>query len=212
MRKACLMLILILSVSGWLACNTGGEAKKAEGTQTEASNETVTLAMEEAQELKARFDTAETPEDKDAAMNELSSKLQELLELDPNNEMGNAMMDDVQLYYAEQWAKQGKYTKAMEIVDNVLAFSPDNANAKEKKAQYENWQYMTREEFDQIKKNMYMDEVTQLVGYPLRKTEDVDKYKRPVYGWIYKEPELQQAVTIWFNENGQVYSTSWPKK
>jgi len=206
------MLILILSVSGWLACNTGGEAGKAEGTQTEASSETVTLAMAEVQELKARLDAAETPEDQDAAMNELSSKLQELLELDPNNEMGNAMMDDVQLYYAEQWAKQGKYTKAIEIVDNVLAFSPDNANAQEKKAQYENWQYITREEFDQIKKNMYMDEVTQLVGYPMRKTEDVDKYKRPVYGWIYKEPELQQAVTIWFNENGQVYSTSWPKK
>lgn len=212
MRKAFIVLFLILSVSGWLACNKGNEANQAEGQQTQVDAEAVAQAMTQVTDLKAKFDAAETQEDRDAAMNELSSQLQTVLSLDPNHAEANAMMDDAQLYYAEQWVKQGKYAKALEIVNNVLAFSPNNAAAQEKKALYEDWQDTTKEEFDLVKKNMYMEEVTELIGYPRQKTEKADKYGQTVYGWIYKEPELQQAVTVWFNANGQVYSTSWPKK
>ncbi len=211
MRRVCLALILILSVSSWIACNKGGEgAQSADAGGDQVDSPRIAQLMTEVKTLKEQFDAAEDQTARDEAMTELSGKLEEVLSENPNHPEANAMMDDVQMYYAEQWAKQGKYSKAMEIVDSLLQFSPDNPKAQEMKARFENWMYMDREEFDQIKKGMYMDEVEQLVGYPLRKTEDVDKYKRPVYGWFYKN-KSQNAVSIWFNENGQVYSTRWPK-
>ena len=212
MRRFCLALILILSVSGWIACNKGGDgAQSADAAGEQVDSPRITQLMTEVKALQEQFEAAEDQKAKNEAMTELSGKLEVVLSENPNHPEANAMMDDVQMYYAEQWARQGKYKRAMEMVDSLLQFSPDNVKAQEMKARFEDWMYMEREEFDQIKKGMYMDEVEQLVGYPLRKSEDVDKYKRPVYGWFYKEPKLQKAVSIWFNENGQVYSTRWPK-
>ncbi len=212
MRRVCLALILILSVSSWIACNKGGEgAGSGDSGSDQVDSPRIAQLMTEVKTLKEQFDTAEDQKTKDDAMTELSGKLELVLSENPNHPEANAMMDDVQMYYAMQWAKQGKYSKAMEIVDSLLQFSPDNQKAQEMKANFENWMYMDKEEFEQIKKGMYMDEVEQMVGYPLRKTEDKDKLGRKVYGWFYKEPKLQKAVSIWFNENGQVYSTRWPK-
>jgi len=211
MKKACLMLLICASVVGFLACSNNKEAEQPAQPEQSVQGEAVAQMMTAVNELKAKYDAAETEEEKGKIMDELSMKLQDVLAKDPNNAEANALMDEVQLYYAGMWARQGKYSKALEIVDNVLQFSPDNQAAKDAKAQYEDWEYMTREEFDKIKKGMYMDEVTQLVGYPLRKTEDKDKYGRKVYGWFYKEPELNQAVSIWFDTNGQVWNRVWPK-
>ena len=213
MRKLFVILLLIMSVGGWMACNNKGakQEQSAEKQQSKISPEELNKSLTELKDLKAKFDAATTKKDKDDLMNELSGKVQLLLSKAPNNPDANAMMDDVQLYYAMEWAKQGKYSKAIEIVDNVLQFSPNNEKAKAMKAQFEDWQFMTHEEFKKIKKHMYMDEVTKLVGYPLRKETKKDKYKRTVHGWFYKEPSMNKAVAIWFNSNGQVWATNWPK-
>ena len=45
MRKAFIVLFLILSVSGWLACNKGNEANQAEAQPTQVDAEAVAQAM-----------------------------------------------------------------------------------------------------------------------------------------------------------------------
>ncbi len=213
MRKLFVILLLFMSVGGWMACNnkSANQGQSAENQEGKLSPEELNKSLTELNDLKAQFDAAEAKRDKDDLMNQLSGKLQLLLSKMPNNPEANAMMDDVQMYYAMEWAKQGKYKKAIEIVDNVLQFSPDNENAKAMKAQFENWEFMTRDEFNQIKKHMYMDEVEKLAGYPLRKETKEDKYKRTVHGWFYKEASVNKAVAIWFDANGQVWATKWPK-
>jgi tetratricopeptide (TPR) repeat protein len=213
MRKLFVILLLIMSVGGWMACNNKGASQDqaAENQESKISPEELNKSLTELNDLKAKFDAAETKKDKDDLMNELSGKVQLLLSKAPNNPEANALMDNVQMYYAMAWAKQGKYKKAIEIVDNVLQFSPNNDEAKKMKAQFENWEFMTKDEFNLIKRHMYMDEVTKLVGYPLRKETKKDKFKRTVHGWFYKEPSMKKAVAIWFDENGQVWATKWPK-
>jgi len=213
MRKLFVILLLIMSVGGWMACNNkgAGQDQTAENQESKISPEELNKSLAELNELKAKFDAAETKKEKDDAMNDLSGKVQLLLSKAPSNPEANALMDEVQLYYAMEWAKQGKYTKAMQIVDNVLQFSPDNEAAKKMKAQLEDWEFITKDEFNKIKKHMYMDEVTKLVGYPLRKETKKDKFKRTVHGWFYKEPSVNKAVAIWFDANGQVWATKWPK-
>ncbi len=213
MRKLFVILLLILSVGGWMSCNNKA-AKQEKSSETQASKispEELNKSLSELKDLKSKFDAAQTKKEKDDIMNDLSGKLQLLLSKAPNNPDANAMMDDVQMYYAMEWAKQGKYSKAIEIVDNVLQFSPNNEKAKSMKAQFEDWEFMTHDEFRKIKRHMYMDEVEKLVGFPLRKETKKDKYKRTVHGWFYKEPSMNKAVAIWFDANGQVWATKWPK-
>lgn len=213
MRKLFVILLLIMSVGGWMACNNKGakQDQSAENKGNKISQEELNKSLTELNDLKAKFDAAETKKDKDDLMNQLSGKVQLLLSKAPNNPDANALMDDVQMYYAMEWAKQGKYKKAIEIVDNVLQFSPNNEKAKSMKAQFEDWQFLTHDEFKKIKKHMYMDEVIQLVGYPVRKETKKDKFKRTVHGWFYKEPSMNKAVAIWFDANGQIWAKKWPK-
>ncbi|NOZ12414.1 MAG: hypothetical protein GXO69_02055 [Acidobacteria bacterium] len=213
MRKLFVILLLILSVGGWMACNNNG-AKKGQSAEKQASKispEELSKSLAELKALKAKFDAAKTKKEKDDIMNDFSGKVQLLLSKAPNNPDANAMMDDAQMYYATEWAKQGKYQKAIEIVTNVLQFSPDNQKAKDMLAQFKDWEFMTRDEFKKIKKHMYMDEVEKLVGYPLTKETKKDKLGRIVHGWFYKEPSMNKAVAIWFDDNGQVWATKWPK-
>jgi len=202
-----------MSVGGWMACNNKGakQDQSAENKGNKISQEELNKSLTELNDLKAKFDAAETKKDKDDLMNQLSGKVQLLLSKAPNNPDANALMDDVQMYYAMEWAKQGKYKKAIEIVDNVLQFSPNNEKAKSMKAQFEDWQFLTHDEFKKIKKHMYMDEVIQLVGYPVRKETKKDKFKRTVHGWFYKEPSMNKAIAIWFDANGQIWAKKWPK-
>lgn len=213
MRKLFVILLLIMSVGGWMACNNKGakQDQSAENKGNKISQEELNKSLTELNDLKAKFDAAETKKDKDDLMNQLSGKVQLLLSKAPNNPDANALMDDVQMYYAMEWAKQGKYKKAIEIVDNVLQFSPNNEKAKSMKAQFEDWQFLTHDEFKKIKKHMYMDEVIQLVGYPVRKETKKDKFKRTVHGWFYKEPSMNKAIAIWFDANGQIWAKKWPK-
>ncbi len=213
MRKFFVILLLIMSVGGWMACNNKGakQDQSAENKGNKISQEELNKSLTELNDLKAKFDAAKTKKEKDDIMNDLSGKVQLLLSKAPNNPEANAMMDDAQMYYAEEWAKQGKYQKAIEIVTNVLQFSPGNQKAKDMLDQFKDWEFMTRDEFKKIKKHMYMDEVEQLVGYPLTKEKKKDKYGRLVYGWFYKEPSMNKAVAIWFDNNGQVWATKWPK-
>ncbi|NOY22379.1 MAG: hypothetical protein GXO70_02550, partial [Acidobacteria bacterium] len=177
MRKLFVILLLIMSVGGWMACNNKGtkQDQSAENQGNTISPEALSESLAELNELKTKFDAAEAKKDKDDLMNQLSVKVQLLLSKAPNNPEVNAMMDEVQMYYAMEWAKQGKYKKAIEIIDNVLQFSPGNARAIKMKAQFEDWQFMTKDEFKKIKKHMYMDEVTELAGYPLRKEAKKDR-------------------------------------
>ncbi|RLE16180.1 MAG: hypothetical protein DRJ14_09025 [Acidobacteria bacterium] len=213
MRKLFVILLLIMSVGGWMACNNKGakQDQSAENKGNKISQEELNKSLTELNDLKAKFDAAETKKDKDDLMNQLSGKVQLLLSKAPNNPDANALMDDVQMYYAMEWARQGKYKKAIEIVDNVLQFSPNNEKAKSMKAQFEDWQFLTHDEFKKIKKHMYMDEVIQLVGYPVRKETKKDKFKRTVHGWFYKEPSMNKAIAIWFDANGQIWAKKWPK-
>lgn len=212
MKKIFIMLILTLSVIGFMSCNKQDSVKQNEEVQVaDEAKAQVEKEMTEVKDMLVKRNESQDPKERENITNEIARKLSIILSKDENNMEANNMMNDVQLDIVETWLTRGKYSRAKEMIDNVLQFAPDNQRAKDIKAKAEDWELMTKEEFMKLKNGMYMDEVTQLVGYPVKKEENVDRYKRKIYGWFYKEPKDFKAVQVWFNENGQVYSLKWPK-
>jgi len=212
MKKVFVILILTLGVVGFLACNK--QQNSEQKVDTQASQEVKAQVEKELAEVKdmlAKRDELQDPKEKENLTNDIARKLSAILAKDENNIEANNLMNDIQLDIVQVWVERGKYSRAKEMIDNVLQFDPENQRAKEMKAKVEDWEFMTKEEFKKLKKGMYMDEVTQLVGYPVKKEENKDKYGRKIYGWFYKEPKDFKAVQVWFNENGQVYALKWPK-
>ncbi len=205
-----LFLVVMITIS-FTACGGKKEAKKEE-KKPEVNPQLVAQKVEAMKQLKQKFDELKTKKEKDQFVQQLYRAARAVLDLDPNNAEANKMMDFVQLYSAKAWMEKGKYSKAKEIVENVLEFSPDNEDAKQLLEKIKDWEYLTYDEFKKIKKKMTMDEVQQLVGYPLEKLQQKDKYGRVVYAWVYREPELKQRVILYFTDNGVLYQKIWPKK
>ncbi len=205
-----LLFVLTLSVM-IISCGGKKEAKKQEEQKPQVSQEEIAKKVQALQDLKSQFENLQTKKEKDELVQKIYNEARQLLAIDPNNAVANKVMDFVQLYYAEGWIERGKYSKAKEIVENVLQFSPDNEDAKKLLEKIKDWEFLTHDEFKKIKKNMTMEEVQALVGYPLEKTVKKDKYGRTIHLWIYREPELKQKVVLYFTDNGVLYATYWPK-
>ncbi len=210
--KRFLSLLLVLILTAFMfACGGKKEAKKAEVQKPKVNQQEIAQKVKAMLDLKAQFDQLKTKKEKDDLVQKLYGNAKGILDVDPNNADANKVMDFVQLYYAQGWMERGKYSKAKEIVENVLEFSPNNEDAKQLLAKIKDWEYLTKDEFKKIKKHMTMEKVQEMIGYPLEKLEQKDKLGRTVYAWIYREPELKQKVVLYFTDNGVLYSKYWPK-
>ncbi len=206
-----LLFVFVLTIS-MLACGGKKETKKAEPQKPQVNQEEIAQKVKAMLDLKAQFDQLKTKKEKDELVQKLYNSAREILNLDPNNADANSVMDFVQLYYAKGWMERGKYSKAKEMVENVLEFSPNNEEAKKLLEKINDWEFLTYDEFKKIKKHMTMEKVQELIGYPLQKIEQKDKLGRTVIAWIYREPELKQKVVLYFTDNGVLYSKIWPKR
>jgi len=212
MKKIFIMLILTLGVIGFIACDKQENVEQKEDQQVSTEvNAEIEKEMTEVKDMLAKRAELQEPKEKENMTNEIARKLSVILSKDENNIEANNLMNDIQLDIVTTWLERGKYSRAKEMINNVLQFAPDNQRAKDMKVKVEDWEFITKEEFKLLKKGLYMDEVTQLVGYPVKKEENVDRYKRKIYGWFYKEPKDFKAVQVWFDANGQIYALKWPK-
>ncbi len=209
-RFLSLLFVLTLTVL-MLACGGKKEAKQAEPQKPQVNQQEIAQKVQAMLELKGQFDQLQTKKEKDELVQKLYNAAREIIDLDPNNAEANGVMDFVQLYYARGWMERGKYSKAKEMVENVLEFSPNNEEAKKLLEKINDWEFLTYDEFKKIKKHMTMEKVQELIGYPLQKLEQKDKLGRTVIAWIYREPELKQKVVLYFTDNGVLYSKIWPK-
>ncbi len=212
MKKLFYVLTVCLLAAGMLACGGKKEAQKTEQEKPQINQQELQQKLAAMSELKAQFDQAKTKKEKDDIIQKLYRAANGILNVDPNNVEANKMMDFVQLYYAEGWIERGKYSKARDMVENVLEFSPDNEQAKQLLEKIKDWEYLTRDEFKQIKRGMTMEEVQSKFGYPLEKLEQKDKYGRSIVVWVYREPDLKKKVVLYFfANNGELYAKLWPK-
>ncbi|BBB32791.1 hypothetical protein TTHT_1274 [Thermotomaculum hydrothermale] len=205
-----LLLVFTLTIF-MLACGGKKETKKAEPQKPQVNQQEIAQKVKAMLDLKAQFDQLKTQKEKDDLVQKLYNSAREILNLDPNNADANSVMDFVQLYYAKGWMERGKYSKAKEMVENVLEFSPNNEDAKKLLEKINDWEFLTKDEFKKIKRKMTFEEVQALIGYPLEKVEQKDKYGRTVIAWVYREPELKRKVVLYFNDNGVLISKYWPK-
>lgn len=210
--KRFLTLLFVLTLAAFmLSCGGKKEAKKAEPQKPQVNQQEIAQKVKAMLDLKAQFDQLKTKKEKDDLVQKLYNAARGILDLDPNNADANGVMDFVQLYYARGWMERGKYSKAKEMVENVLEFSPNNEDAKKLLEKINDWEFLTFDEFKKIKRNMTMEKIEAMIGYPLQKLEQKDKYGRMVIAWVYREPELKRKVVLYFNDNGVLISKYWPK-
>ncbi len=212
MKRFFYLVLVFVLTTGLIGCGGKKEAKKKEETKkTQVNQEELARNLKAMKDLKSQFDQLQTKKEKDDTIQKLYNAAKKVLDVDPNNAEANKMMDFVQLYYAQGWIERGKYSKAKEMVENVLEFSPDNEDAKKLLEKINDWEFLTYDEFKKIKKKMTMEEVQALIGYPLEKVKQKDKYGRTVIAWVYREPNLKKKVVLYFSDNGILYSKIWPK-
>ncbi len=210
--KRFLTLFCVLTLTAFmLSCGGKKEAQKAEPQKPQVNQQEIAQKVKAMLDLKSQFDQLKTKKEKDDLVQKLYNAARGILDLDPNNADANGVMDFVQLYYARGWMERGKYSKAKEMVENVLEFSPNNEDAKKLLEKINDWEFLTYDEFKKIKKHMTMEKVEAMIGYPLQKLEQKDKYGRTVIAWVYREPELKRKVVLYFNDNGVLISKYWPK-
>lgn len=111
----------------------------------------------------------------------------------------------------EEFIKEGgKYKEAIDIYNQALALDPDYAPLKNKIKEAEDFRYIKKERFDQVKKGMTMEEVKAICGYPnVSFIQEKEEKGRKITAWYYPK-ESQKAAGIFF-ANGKVYDKFWEK-
>ncbi len=102
----------------------------------------------------------------------------------------------------------GKYKDAIEIYNQALAIEPNYELLKQKIKEAEDYRYIKKERFDQVKNGMTMEEVIQICGYPnilnIKEKEEKDK---KIVAWFYPR-EDQKGAGVFFSQ-GKVYNKLW---
>ena len=114
---------------------------------------------------------------------------------------------------SEVVVKAGDYSKAMDQLRSIQSYyesvglEPYPA-LEVRIAEYDDWRFITQERFDQIKKNMTMDEVREVAGVPYYQNIQVDE-ERGVETWLYKKREGGAAAVYFRTKSGKVYATKF---
>jgi len=112
----------------------------------------------------------------------------------------------------EEFIKEGgKYKEAIEIYNQALNLDPNYDLLKNKIKEAEDFRFIKKERFDQIKNGMTMDEVKAICGYPnVLYIQEKEEKGRKITAWFYPK-EDQKAAGIFFS-NGKVYEKIWEQK
>lgn len=109
----------------------------------------------------------------------------------------------------EEFIKEGgKYKEAIDIYNQALSLDPNYDILKKKIKEAEDFRYITKERFDQVKKGMTYDEVKAICGYPnVSFIQEKEEKGKKIIIWYYPK-EGQKAAGIFFS-GGKVYAKIW---
>ncbi len=113
----------------------------------------------------------------------------------------------------EEFIKEGgKYKEAIDIYNQALSLDPNYELLKNKIKEAEDFRFIKKERFDQVKNGMTMEEVKAICGYPnVSYIQEKEEKGRKIIAWFYPK-EDQKAAGIFF-ANGKVYNKLWePQK
>jgi hypothetical protein len=110
-------------------------------------------------------------------------------------------------------AKSGDYKKALDQLDSASTYYesinlPVYPPLLERISQLDEMRFITQERFDEVKKNMTMDEVKEIAGVPYYQNIQVDD-KRGVETWLYRKREGGAAAIYFKIKSGKVYNKNF---
>jgi hypothetical protein len=182
-------------------------------------------AGKRSEEEQAELDelTARIPalEEEVARIDELNGKLAQFLTT-ALNEFPDAAETQVALEIyskeairnaAEYVEKAGKYADAIDILSTAKGYYEAIGAAPypplvEVIAEYEDWRFVPKERFDELKKGMTMDEVKETIGVPYYANIQVDE-KAGVETWLYRHREGGAAAVYFKTKSGKAYGFKW---
>ncbi|MFP3939911.1 MAG: hypothetical protein ACLF0P_06365 [Thermoanaerobaculia bacterium] len=184
-----------------------------EGEEAEAGEEL------DAEELEAEIE--QTDSQITTMAEELNSALVEFINADPPIE--GEPLTEVQkqafdlkaqedMALAEEYIGEGgDYRRAIRIYEDVLAFDPNNEQARQALDQAQAMRYMDPERFAQVQEGMTKAEVADAIG-PANLRNRKDYPEEGVQAWYYPKSEAGDAAAVWFREeDGEwvVYNTEF---
>lgn len=112
----------------------------------------------------------------------------------------------------EEFIKEGgKYKEAIDIYNQALSLDPNYELLKTKIKEAEDFRFIKKERFDQVKNGMTMEEVKAICGYPnVSYIQEKEHKGKKIIAWYYPK-EGQKAAGIFFS-NGKVYNKYWEEK
>jgi hypothetical protein len=180
------------------------------------------LTEEQAAELEAvqsRLESADS--EVEAAFEQVQSQLADLLNVGINEypdspETAAALVmysDEAILVARDMVDKAGDYKKAIDHLSNaesyfeaagLTPYHPLVAEIQE----LDSWRFITKERFDQVKKGMSKDEVTELVGKVYYRNVQ-ESPSKGVETWLYKKREGGAAAFYFKIKTGKVYDKNF---
>ncbi|MCG6947847.1 MAG: hypothetical protein LJE93_02885 [Acidobacteria bacterium] len=158
---------------------------------------------------------------RDAAYDAVQSTLADFLNIALNDfpehpataEGLNLYSDEAILIADDTVAKAGDYKKAINQLDSASSYYesiglPPYQPLIDKMAELDEMRFITQERFDEVKKNMTMDEVKEIAGVPYYQNIQVDE-KRKVETWLYRKREGGAAAVYFKTNNNKVYNKNF---
>jgi len=133
---------------------------------------------------------------------------------DPGTIEGLKIYSDETILIADDMVvKAGDYKKAIDSLDAALSYYeslglPPYQPLVDKIAALDQMRYITKERFDLVKKNMTMDEVKEVAGYPYYQNIQQDE-KRGVETWLYRKREGGAAAIYFKMKTKKVYNKNF---
>jgi cell division protein FtsB len=125
----------------------------------------------------------------------------------------NMYSDEAILVADDTVAKAGDYKKAIGNLEAASSYYdsiglPPYQPLVDKIAELDDMRFITQERFDEVKKNMTMDEVKAVAGVPYYQNIQVDE-KRKVETWLYRKREGGAAAIYFKTTNNKVYNKNF---
>jgi hypothetical protein len=125
----------------------------------------------------------------------------------------NMYSDEAILVAEDTIAKAGDYKKAIGNLDAATSYYdsiglPPYQALTDKIAELDEMRFITKERFDEVKKNMTMDEVKAVAGVPYYQNIQVDE-KRKVETWLYRKREGGAAAIYFRTTNNKAYNKNF---
>jgi hypothetical protein len=133
---------------------------------------------------------------------------------DPTTLEGLNLYADESIVNADETiAKAGDYKKALDLLDSASNYYEMIGKEVyqplvDKKEELDDARYITKERFDQIKRNMSEDQVKEIAGVPYYRNIHEDEKAKVVY-WLYPKREGGAAAVYFRMSNNKVYNTKF---